>query len=605
MFFCFLFVRASRMALAAPLLAWLLCLISPGAMARSVLDLDASKQPIALADWGEYWIDSENQLTPEQLATEEPSRPWKPTLLSGSYPLLPGQALWMRFTVPPAPDSEHWLLEIPEPGLDRASLYSLNKAGQWLEQRAGDLTPVNQWPLPHRHPMLRVKFNAEEPTYYLLRIENAQSFNAPVRFVSSSYMFRSEQRISMFLGIYLGIAVLGTTIGLTGLLWLRDRAYFYYGLLAALTGLCQAALSGAAALHLWPHQAQWADRALVVLLPCMLVSLLLVNMTVVSLAQRSRVLNGMAWLVAVAGAGLSAAAALPDASFRLEWLASYVLLVPALIGLINLWAWRRGDHFGGWLLLAALAPLVSLLLATTLYRQWVPISFAVEQGILAGLALELPALLVVVLLRSQQRRENLRRLRGLDRIDPATGLINADVFGVRLSRMVARARRTRQQGAVMLVDIMNTEQMQRDFGRKTVEELPLRVAARLLTTAREIDTAARLSERRFGMLVEGPFSAEDAASLGPRIVARCLMPYPDLDINCAVQVRVAYALVPYQDCDAQAILFQLDQRLAMAPVDAKKAVFMLGEPPAPQRRPSARPRPRPVAPQPTVPAAID
>ncbi len=604
MFFCFLFVRGARMALAAPLLAWLLCLVSPGATARSVLDLDASKQPIALADWGEYWIDSKNQLTPEQVATES-SRPWKPTLLGGSYPLLAGQALWMRFTVPPAPDAERWLLEIPDPALDRASLYSLDKAGQWLEQRVGDLTPVNQWPMPHRHPLMAVKFNAEEPTYYLLRIENAQGFSAPIRFVSGSYLFRSEQRASMFLGIYLGIAVLGSAIGLIGLLWLRDRAYFYYGLSAVLIGLSQSAINGAGALHLWPESAQWADCSLVVLLPWMLLSLLLLNTTVVSLAQRSRVLNALAWLVALAGVVLSAASGFTDASLRLELLAPYVLGVPALIVLINLWAWRRGDHFGGWLLLATIPLLISLLLAIALYLQWVPTSFAVEQGILAGLALELPALLVVVLLRSQQRRENLRRIRGLDRIDPATGLINADVFAVRLSRMVARAKRTRQQGAVMLVDIMNTEQMQRDFGRKTVDELPLRVAARLLTTAREIDTAARLSERRFGMLVEGPFSAEDAASLGPRIVARCLMPYPDLDVKCAVQVRVAYALVPYQACDAQALLFQLDQRLAMAPADAKKAVFMLGEPPAPQRRASARPRPRPVAPEPTVPAAID
>jgi GGDEF domain-containing protein len=107
------------------------------------------------------------------------------------------------------------------------------------------------------------------------------------------------------------------------------------------------------------------------------------------------------------------------------------------------------------------------------------------------------------------------------------------------------------------------------------------VAERLLSTAREIDSAARLSERRFGMLVEGPFSAEDAAALGPRIVARCLMPYQGLHVECVAQVHVAYALVPYPGSDAQGLLAQLEKLLAAAPARSKRAVFMLGEAPPP------------------------
>ena len=110
---------------------------------------------------------------------------------------------------------------------------------------------------------------------------------------------------------------------------------------------------------------------------------------------------------------------------------------------------------------------------------------------------------------------------------------------------------------------------------KAADELPLRVAARLLTTAREIDSAARLSERRFGMLVEGPFTADDAASLGPRIVARCLMPYKGLHIDCVAQVRVAYALTPYYGLDAERLLGRLEERLASAAPNDKRAVFSL------------------------------
>ena len=49
---------------------------------------------------------------------------------------------------------------------------------------------------------------------------------------------------------------------------------------------------------------------------------------------------------------------------------------------------------------------VSWAVATARYLQWIPLSFATEQGWLASMALELPAMLAVLVLRSQQRREN-------------------------------------------------------------------------------------------------------------------------------------------------------------------------------------------------------
>jgi GGDEF domain-containing protein len=249
--------------------------------------------------------------------------------------------------------------------------------------------------------------------------------------------------------------------------------------------------------------------------------------------------------------------------------------VPVLVLLINLWAWRRGDRFGGWLLLSALPFAISSALAIARYLQWVPLSFATEQGVLASMALQMPAMLAVLILRSQHRRENLRRIQGLDRVDPSTGLINEPEFVGRMARMIARSGRLKHQGAVLMIDLVNTDQIQRDFGRKAAEDLPLRVAERLLSTAREIDSAARLSEQRFGMLVEGPCSAEEAATLGPRIVARCLMPYKGLPVACVAQVRVAYALVPRQGPTAEIVLARLTQKLAGTPPGSKRAVFML------------------------------
>lgn len=554
--------------------ALLLALAGQAAPARTVLELDPSQQPVALADWGDYWIDPTARKSVQDVAADA-ALPWQPTLARNIYPLQPRQALWIRFTVPPAPDAERWLLEIPYPALDRASLYTLDRAGVWREQRSGDMTPVNQWPTPHRHPLLVVNFNAEEPTHYMLRLENVQGFSAPIRFVSSGHVLRGEQQVSLFLGVYFGLALLGLVVGLAGMLVLRDRAYLYYAVCSALVGLTQAAITGVAALHLWPDSPQWTDRSLVVLGVWMLMALLVLNATIVSLAQRSRPLHRLVWAVVLAGAALSAALLLTDSEWRITLVVPYLVLVPVLMLGVNLWAWRRGDRFGGWLLLAAAPFAFSLALAIGRYLQWLPLSFVTEQAALASMALQMPAMLAVLILRSQHRRENTRRIQGLDRVDPSTGLINESVFAERLSRMIARSERLRHQGAVLMIDLVNSEQIQRDFGRKAAQDLPLRVAERLLSTARDIDSAARLSEHRFSMLVEGPFSAEEAATLGPRIVARCLMPYQGLPVDCVAQVRVAYALVPRQAPTADIALARLAQTLAGVSPQSKRAVFMM------------------------------
>ena len=569
--------RFSAWVLAAAWLGlWLTGLagLASPVFARTVLDLDARQQPVALSDWGDYWIDPDAQMSVEQVAGKQ-DLPWQTTLARGIYPLQPRQALWIRLTVPPAPDSERWLLEIPYPALDRASLYTLDRAGTWREQRTGDLTPVDQWPTPHRHPLLVVNFNAEEPTRYMLRIENVQGFSAPLRFVSSGHVLRGEQQVSLFLGVYFGLALLGLLVGIAGGVLLKDRAYFYYALCSALVGLTQAAITGVAALHLWPDAPQWADRSLVVLGTWMLMSLLLLNAIVVSLAQRSRLLHGLVWAVVLAGAALSMALLLTASELRIALVVPYLVLTPALMLVINLWAWHRGDRFGGWLLLSAAPFAFSLALAIGRYLQWLPLSFVTEQAALASMALQMPAMLAVLVLRSQHRRENRRRIQGMDRVDPSTGLINESVFAERLAHMIARSARFRHQGAVLMIDLINTEQIQRDFGRKAAQDLPLRVAERLLSTARDIDSAARLSEHRFSMLVEGPFSAEEAATLGPRIVARCLMPYKGLPVDCVAQVRVAYALVPRQGPSAEIALARLAQTLSGVAPQSKRAVFMM------------------------------
>lgn len=558
------------------LLGAFLALGSATAWSRTVLDLDTGHQPVALHDWGDYWIDTTGQLSPAQVAGKADIA-WRVTHTNENYRVSSGESVWVRFTVPPAPDAERWYMEVPNPAIDRATLYTLDSIGQWIGQRAGDLVAVNQWPVPHRHALLPIVLSAERPTYYLLRIKNGHTFSSPLRFISESRLSHSEQRVSLILGIFFGLTGLAAVMSALSAVSLRDAAYGWYVVFITLMGLSQASVTGIAGLHLWPNLAWWNDISATVLPMLTAASALLFASAAVALPQRSQRLHRLVVGLALAGVLASAALAVVPAGARMALFMPGLLLLSSSGMLVLAWAWQRGDRYAPRLMLAYLPILVAAGMNLATHVGLLPMNFLTQHGMQLATALHIPIVMVELMLRSQQRRENTRRIQGLDRVDPATGLINGHVFAARLLRMIARSARLRHQSAVMLIDLVNTDQIQLEYGRKVADELPLRLAERLLSTAREIDSAARLSERRFGMLVEGPLSAEDAATLGPRIVARCLMPYKGLPVDCVAQVHVVYALVPHQGSNAQGLLTQLEKLLAAVPARSKRTVFKLGE----------------------------
>lgn len=552
----------------------LLLLASAPAWARTVLELDPARQPVELSDWGDAWIDTAGDARAEDVAADARIA-WAPTRQGAIYPLTTGKALWIRFTIPPAPDAERWYLEIPYPSVNRATLFTPDSVGQWIPQAAGDTLPVAEWPVPHRHPLLPVVVSAEEPRKYLLRVENPHSFSAPLTFVSESHLSRHEQRTSLILGIYFGLAGLAVAVGALSAISLRDSAYGFYAVSVALMGLAQAAMTGIGGLHLWPHWPAWNDVSSMVLPVLAVGSLLWFFAAVVSMPERSRKLNLALIALALLSVPIAVAIVLVEPSLRLRLMVPYILVASNVAVAAVVWAGRRGDRYAMGLL-AGMMPVIAGA-AFPLARLWglIPVSFWTMHGMQVGIAIELPVLLVILMVRSQQRREHNRRIHGLDRIDPATGLINGQVFVERLARMMARSERLKYRSAVLVVDIVNLEQVRRTFGPRSAEELPLRVAGRLLSAARDIDGVARLSDLRFGMLVEGPLTAEDAASTGPRIVARCLMPFKNKPIDWVAQVRVAQTLVPTERAQAQQVLDRLSALLNNVAPDSKRAVFTL------------------------------
>lgn len=562
---------------AAALLFLATLLVAGPAPARTSLTLSPEVQPILMRDGAEAWLDESGQATVQEIA-RDPHLVWHPTAADKIYRLAGGKALWIRFTVPVTATQERWFLEVMYPGVDRVDLFHQNPAGQWVSRAAGDSIPVASWPVPHRYPVLPMWVSATEPRVHWLRIQNGTIFGAPLSFVSESYLSLTQQSVSLWLGVYLGLVVLAVVLSGVGGLTLRDKGYWLFALSAVMMWVCQASLTGLAGLHMWPNTAWWNNMAPQVTPLFVIASLQVFFAEVVSLHDRWR----RAYQVLVAGALASIPLAVyimvtPDVVGRLNIIIFYVTgATIAGLGVV-LWAAKRGDRYAPWLLLGCLPVAVGAGFPLARAAGLIPVSFMTTYGMQIVIAIELPVLLIVLAMRSQHRREHVRRIQGLDRIDPATGLINAAVFHERLVRLIARSQRLKFRSAMLLVDIGNIDQIRRQFDADSARELTLRVAGRLLSVAREIDTVARLSEHRFGILLEGPLHADEVAEAGPRIVARCLMPFKGRPLEWSAHVRVAQALIPMDGSDPSQLIGRLEMLLASAPADSRRAVFMLSK----------------------------
>ena len=180
------------------------------------------------------------------------------------------------------------------------------------------------------------------------------------------------------------------------------------------------------------------------------------------------------------------------------------------------WAWYHGDRFARWLLLAAFAPLVlALLFPLARWLALAPLNFWSQHAVQLALGITLPAVFLLLILRSQERRDYRRRITQLDQVDPMTGLVNDDVFSHRLrgpDRAPAALQLPERRGAGGLHQ--PAPSARGEFGRKAVLEVLLRLAGRLTSLVRDVDTVARIGEARYGVLIEGPVPPDRAAALG-------------------------------------------------------------------------------------------
>jgi diguanylate cyclase (GGDEF)-like protein len=158
---------------------------------------------------------------------------------------------------------------------------------------------------------------------------------------------------------------------------------------------------------------------------------------------------------------------------------------------------------------------------------------------------------------TERKRDEERMLR-LAQHDPVTGLPNRLLFEDRLAQAIARSRRSGDPLALMLLDLDRFKAINDAYGHAAGDAALRELGRRVAGALRESDTVARIGGDEFALILPGVSSAEDAAALAAKVLARIEPPLrlEGEDVHLAVSLGVA--LFPQDGRDGEELLRRAD-----------------------------------------------
>ncbi len=535
------------------LVRWLWLLLMPLAWAgdaRMPVLLDGSASSLALAGRSIAWVDTSGALGVEAVEALAAELPFEPRGATHRVTLGTQAALWIRFDAWAQDSSTHWELEMARAGTDRISLFHRRADGGWREQHAGDHIAVADWASPDRYPVFSLDTRTDVPVTYWLRIEHARVPYSGELFIHSHSHLRQQRMFQQFLlGAYFGMALLLGAVAVVNGLVFRDRSFLAYAGYISLLGLSLAASLGVGGHLLWPGSPRWNALAEFVLLPMVAAAAILFVRHVAQPRRIGRTLDRLALTLATLLLALTVWDTFEPTQGSFQTLTILASMTMIAIYAMLWMAWRTGDRWVRWIALGILPVLLAGALPVLRNFNLISSGFLTQYAMVIAAALEAPLLLYGLLQRSKLQHEAQARAKALDLTEPLTGLRNRHHFMQRLHDSLVRAQRYQHQSALLMIALDNHGQFQGAHGREVADRALVLTGSLLRSVARDVDTAARVNDNHFALLMEGPVRGPQAVAAATSIVAGGLRPSDGLPVGSTLKLKIVLALLPQDNVE--------------------------------------------------------
>jgi len=514
--------------------------------------LDSAKSSVPLAQRSLYWVDPTGEKTVQWVEENQHLLPFAVRDHRHRVRLEGKAALWVRFDAQVKDALVHWELELAYSGTDLISLYHRTADDQWNEQRAGDRLAVNDWVYADRFPVMALDARIDVPVTYWVRIEHARvPFSGPLTIHNHNTLRELRIHQQFFLGAYFGMVLLLATVAIANAAVFRDSSFAFYTAYITVLGLALASSLGVAGQFLWPDSPRWNGMAEFVLLPLVAVVGLLFVRHVVQPRRLGRGLDRAALVVAFMLLLLMVWDQVAPSARSLQAVTTGGALTMVLVYAMLWAAWRTGDRWVRWIALGILPVLLTGTLPVLRNLDLLSSGFLSQYGMVIAAAIEAPLLFYGLLQRSSVQHEAQTRARALSITEPLTGLTNRHNGMLRLHESLVRAQRYNHSIALLLIDLDNHAWFEREHGREVADRALVLTGSLLRAVARDVDTATRVDDSGFALLMEGPVRAAQAVAAATHILAGGLRPSTQLPVGTTLRFKIVVAMLPEPGLELQ------------------------------------------------------
>jgi signal transduction histidine kinase len=136
---------------------------------------------------------------------------------------------WFRFTLANESNEKNWRLEIPYAPLDEVDFYLEPDPGSvWLHKVNGDIFPLSQRDLPHRHIIFNFAIEPGQSKTVYLKVNTISSVQVPVILWTVEAFQVASYRTQLINGLFYGAMFIMALYQLFLFISIRDKSTGYY-----------------------------------------------------------------------------------------------------------------------------------------------------------------------------------------------------------------------------------------------------------------------------------------------------------------------------------------------------------------------------------------
>lgn len=177
----------------------------------------------------------------------------------------------------------------------------------------------------------------------------------------------------------------------------------------------------------------------------------------------------------------------------------------------------------------------------------------------------------------EERRRAEQRAQALATRDVLTGLLNRRSLTERLEQALGRARRHREQLALLFFDMDRFKSINDALGHPAGDELLIQIASRLRKAVREVDHVARLGGDEFVVLMEGLGCYTAAAEVAKKIAASCAESFTVQGQDIRTSASVGISLFPQDGSSVHELMRNADLAMYHAKQERRGSVQFFHE----------------------------